>query len=256
MSTVRNEVVVVTGAGRGIGRALAERMAHEGARVVVNDLDVEVADEVATAIGGVAIAGDAASEEGVASLIEAAEHRLGPIDIFFGNAGVVSLGDAGADEIIWARSLEVNLMAHVRAARILVPRWLERGGGRLVITASAAGLLTMPDAAPYAASKHAVVGFAEWLSMTYGERGIVVQCICPQGVDTRMLQQLGASGRAAVQNGAVTPEQVAEATWHGLQDDRMLILPHPEVHKYYRQRAEDTDRWLRGMRTLLPTGKA
>jgi NAD(P)-dependent dehydrogenase (short-subunit alcohol dehydrogenase family) len=256
MSRAHNKVVVVTGAGRGIGRAIAERMAREGARIVVNDLDVEAAQEVATAIGGVAVAGDAASEEGVAALIDATEQRLGAIDMFFGNAGVVALGDAGADESLWAQSLEVNLMAHVRAARILVPRWLEGGGGRLVITASAAGLLTMPGAAPYAASKHAVVGFAEWLSMTYGDRGIVVQCICPQGVDTRMLAQLGDSGRAAVQNGAVTPEQVAEATWQGLQDDRMLILPHAEVRKYYRQRAEDTDRWLRGMRTLLPAGHA
>jgi NAD(P)-dependent dehydrogenase (short-subunit alcohol dehydrogenase family) len=249
---VHDKVVVVTGAGRGIGRAIAERMAHEGARVVVNDLDPEVAALVATSIGGVAAPGDAASEAGVSALIATAENSCGPIDVYFGNAGVMGLGDATADEAVWARSLEVNLLAHVRAARVLVPRWLQRGGGRLVITASAAGLLTAPGAAPYAAAKHAAVGFAEWLAMTYGDQGVVVQCICPQGVDTQMLQEMGSFGQAAVQNRSLSPEQVAEVVWQGLQDDRVLILPHPEVRKYVRHRAEDTDRWLRGMRTLLP----
>lgn len=249
---VRDQAVVVTGAARGIGRAIAAKMAAEGARVVVNDLDADGVERTAREVGGVAVPGDAASEAGVAALIEAAENQVGPIDIYFGNAGVISLGDATATEADWAKSLEVNLMAHVRTARILVPRWLERGGGRLVITASAAGLLTSPGAAAYAASKHAVVGFAEWLSVTYGGRGIVVQCICPQGVDTPMLQSMGSFGQSATHDGTITPEQVAEEAWQGLQDDRMLILPHPEVRRYYRMRADDTDRWLRGMRKLVP----
>jgi NAD(P)-dependent dehydrogenase (short-subunit alcohol dehydrogenase family) len=253
---VRGRVVVVTGAARGIGRALAARAAAEGARVVLNDLDADAVAATAREVGGLAVPGDAASEEGVAALVAAAEAEAGPVEVYFGNAGVISVGDAEAPEADWARALEVNLLAHVRAARILVPRWLERGGGRMVITASAAGLLTSPGAAPYAASKHAVVGFAEWLSMTYADRGIVVQCICPQGVDTRMLRELGTFSGSATQNGAVTPEQVAEEAWRGLADGRMLILPHPEVSRYYRMRAEDTDRWLRGMRTLLPAPEA
>lgn len=250
---IRDRVVVVTGAARGIGRAIAEKMAVEGARVVVNDLDADLVGEVADAIGGTAAPGDAASEAGVAALIEAAE-RVGPVEVFFGNAGVPGLGDVTASDADWQRALEINLLAHVRAARILVPEWLARGGGRLVITASAAGLLTMPGAAPYAASKHAAVAFAEWLSLTYGDRGVVVQCICPQGVQTQMLTQMGSFGDAAVQNGALTATDVADEVWRGLRDDRMLILPHPQVSRYYLNRATDTDRWLRGMRTLLPPG--
>jgi NAD(P)-dependent dehydrogenase (short-subunit alcohol dehydrogenase family) len=249
--SVRGQVVVVTGAGRGIGQAIAAKLAGEGARVVVNDLDGELAENVAAGLGGIAVGGDAATETGVEMLIETAERRVGPIDVFFGNAGVPGLGDVTAEDAIWMHTLEVNLLAHVRAARILVPRWLERGGGRLVITASAAGLLTMPGAAPYAASKHAAVAFAEWLSLTYGQRGVVVQCLCPQGVDTQMLEQMGSHGRAAVQNEALTADEVAEEVWRALDDDRMLILPHPQVRRYYRNRAEDTERWIRGMRTLL-----
>ena len=173
--------VVVTGAGNGIGRAIARRMAAEGARVVVNDIDADAARAVAAEIGGMALPGDAASEAGVAALISAATDHLGSIDVYFANAGIEVAAGLQASEADWQRSLDVNVMAHVRAARLLVPTWLERGSGRFVVTASAAGLLTMLGSAPYAVSKHAAVAFAEWLSATYGHRGIVVQAICPQG---------------------------------------------------------------------------
>jgi NAD(P)-dependent dehydrogenase (short-subunit alcohol dehydrogenase family) len=243
--------VVVTGAGHGIGRAIAERMAAQGARVVVNDLDAEAAEEVARAVGGgVAVPGDAATEEGVAHLVSTAREHLGKIDIFFANAGIdVGRGlDAPAED--WARAIEVNVMGHVRAAQQLVPAWLETGGGRFVVTASAAGLLTMLGSAPYSVTKHAAVGFAEWLSATYGHRGIVVQAICPQGVKTRMLEEAGPLQEVLSRDTALEPEQVADTVWHALQDDRFLILPHEEVAEYYKLRATDTDRWLAGMRRL------
>jgi NAD(P)-dependent dehydrogenase (short-subunit alcohol dehydrogenase family) len=247
---VQGAGVVVTGAGHGIGRALARRMAAEGARVVVNDLDPAAADAVARETGATAVPGDAASEEGVAHLVGAARDHLGKIDVYFANAGVdVGRGlDAPAED--WERSLEVNVMAHVRAARQLVPAWLETGGGRFVVTASAAGLLTMLGSPTYSVTKHAAIGFAEWLSATYGHRGVVVQAICPQGVRTRMLDEAGPLQEVLSHDTALEPEDVAESVWQGLQDDRFLILPHPEVADYYRLRASDTDRWLVGMRKL------
>jgi NAD(P)-dependent dehydrogenase (short-subunit alcohol dehydrogenase family) len=247
---VRGKGIVVTGAGHGIGRAIAIRMAAGGARVVVNDLDADAAVAVAAEIEGYAVPGDAASEGGVRRLVEEARARLGAIDVYFANAGVdVGAGlDTPAED--WATALEVNVMAHVRAARLLVPTWLEAGGGRFVVTASAAGLLTMLGGAPYSVSKHAAVGFAEWLSATYGHRGVTVQAICPQGVKTRMLADAGPLKELLSHDTALEPEDVAEAVWQGLADDRFLILPHPEVQGYYTSRATDTDRWLAGMRKL------
>lgn len=243
--------VVVTGAGHGIGRAIAARLAAQGARVVVNDIDEEAARRVATEIGGgVAVPGDAAGEEGVAQLVSQARDHLGKIDVYFANAGV-DLGaglDASAED--WARSIEVNVMAHVRAAQHLVPTWLETGGGRFVVTASAAGLLTMLGSPVYSVTKHAAIGFAEWLSATYGDRGIVVQAICPQGVRTRMLQEAGPLQEILSRDTALEPEQVADTVFHALHDDRFLILPHPEVAKYYAFRATNTDGWLAGMRKI------
>jgi NAD(P)-dependent dehydrogenase (short-subunit alcohol dehydrogenase family) len=242
--------VVVTGAGHGIGRALARRMAAEGARVVVNDLDETAVKDVATEIGGIAIPGDASSAEGVGELIATARDHLGKIDVYFANAGIDAGSGLDASAEDWARSLEVNVMAHVRAAQQLVPTWLETGGGRFVVTASAAGLLTMLGSPTYSVTKHAAIGFAEWLSATYGHRGVVVQAICPQGVRTRMLEEAGPLQELLSHDSALEPEDVAEAAWHGLQDDRFLILPHPEVAQYYALRATDTDRWLAGMRKL------
>jgi len=247
---VRGRGVVVTGAGHGIGRAIATRMAAEGARVVVNDLDADAATTVAEEIGGHPVPGDAATESGVEALVSAAREYLGGIDVYFSNAGI-DLG-AGLDtpDADWARALEVNVMAHVRAARQLVPTWLETGGGRFVVTASAAGLLTMLGNAPYSVTKHGAVAFAEWLSATYGHRGIVVQAICPQGVRTRMLDHAGPLRDLLSHDLALEPEQVAQTVWQALQEDRFLILPHPQVQDYYQYRATNTDGWLAGMGKL------
>ena len=242
--------VVVTGAGRGIGEALAVRMAAGGARVVVNDLDADAAERVAATIDGYAIPGDAASEVGVEHLIGQATDHLGHIDLYFANAGVESSTGLDSTEQTWDTSIEVNLMAHVRAARRLVPIWLDSGGGRLVVTASAAGLLTMPTSAPYAVTKHAAVAFAEWLAMTYGKRGIVVQALCPQGVNTRMVPEEGPIRDMLTRDGALEPAEVAEVVWQALEGTQFLILPHPQVHQYYVHRASDTDRWLAGMQKV------
>jgi len=242
--------IVVTGAGHGIGRALAARLAAEGARVLVNDLDAEAAGRVAEEIGGYAVPGDAASEEGVAALVDAARAHLGSIDAWFANAGIDRGQGLDAPEADWAASLEVDVLAHVRAARLLVPEWAERGSGRFVVTASAAGLLTMLGSPTYSVSKHAAVAFAEWLSATYRHRGVVVQAICPQGVKTRMLADAGALKDVLSHDTALEPEDVAEAMWQALQDDRFLVLPHPEVGDYYAVRATQTDRWLHGMNKL------
>ena len=248
---VAGKGVVVTGAGHGIGRALAARMAAEGARVVVNDLDADACRAVADEIGGYGVPGDCASETGVAALVEQATDLLGRVDVFFANAGVDTGAGLDASEQAWATALEVNLMAHVRAARALVPRWLaDEQGGRFVVTASAAGLLTMLGSPAYSATKHAAVGFAEWLSATYGHRGITVQAICPQGVQTRMLDEAGPLKDLLSHDTALTPEQVADTVTEALADDRFLVLPHPEVRDYYAHRATDTDRWLGGMRRI------
>ncbi|GAB3867538.1 SDR family oxidoreductase [Nocardioides maradonensis] len=250
MSEWKGRTAVVTGAAGGIGRALAQRLVAEGLRVVVNDLDPERTTATAEEIGALAIPGDGASEAGVTALVEAARAHLGEIDCWFANAGIARGETLDASEADWAASWEVNTMAHVRAARLLVPRWLERGGGRFVVTASAAGLLTALETATYSVTKHGAVAFAEWLSATYRHRGIVVQAICPQGVQTDMLAASGPMHDILVADGARTPEEVAEVTWQALQDGRFLVLPHPEAGTYYRHRAEDTDRWLAGMNKL------
>lgn len=242
--------VVVTGAGHGIGRALARRLASAGARVVVNDIDSDAANAVAAEIGGIAAPGDAASEPGVDRLMETAIQHLGFIEAYFANAGVDLSGGANAPDVDWNLSWEVNVMAHVRAARLLLPSWVEVGRGRFVITASAAGLLTMLGSAPYAVTKHAAVAFAEWMSATYGDQGVVVQAICPQGVRTRMLEEAGPVQAVLAKEEPLAPETVAGIVVDALDDDRFLVLPHPQVADYYAARAQDTDRWLRGMRKL------
>lgn len=247
---MKGQGVVVTGAAGGIGRAIAARLVAEGARVVVNDLDPDRTRDTAAEIGAHAVPGDSASESGTAALVSAAREHLGEVDAWFANAGVASGLGLEATEQEWAASWEVNTMAHVRAARALVPAWVERGRGRFVVTASAAGLLTALDAPAYSVTKHGAVAFAEWLSTTYRHRGIVVQAICPQGVQTAMLEQAGAAREVIAADGALTPEEVAETTWQALQDDRFLVLPHPEAARYYRHRATDTDGWLESMNRL------
>ncbi|MFJ8587122.1 SDR family oxidoreductase [Streptomyces sp. NPDC093595] len=242
MNTVQGTNVVVTGAGGGIGAALARRFAAEGARVVVNDIDPGRTKAVADEIGGIPVAGDASA------IVEEARDALGgTVDVYCANAGLASPGDAFAGEEVWAAAWDVNVMAHVRAARTLLPGWLERGSGRFVSTVSAAGLLTMVGAAPYSVSKHGAYAFAEWLSLTYRHRGLKVHAICPQGVRTDMLTAAGSAGELVLAPTAIEPEDVADALFAGIEADRFLILPHPEVAGYYRARATDPERWLSNM---------
>ena len=247
---LRDAGVVITGGGGGIGGALAARFAGAGARVVVADLDAGAADRVAREVGGVAVAGDAASETGVAALISRAKAELGEIDLFCANAGVAPHGGPEAPGEDWARAWEVNVMAHVRAANLLLPDWLERGRGHFLATVSAAGLLTMLGSAAYSVTKHGALAFAEWLSATYRHRGITVQAICPQGVRTNLLGQTGTEGQSLLTASAIEPDQVADAVLPALADGRFLILPHPEVADYYATRATTPDRWLAGMNKL------
>lgn len=253
--TPGGSTVVVTGAGNGIGAALARRLAAEGARVVVSDLDGPGAERTAAAVtdaGGEAlvVTGDAASEDGVTALVERTREVYGGIDAWFANAGVDRGRGLGATDDDWEASFRVNTMAHVRAARLLVPEWVGRGRGRFVVTASAAGLLTMLGAPAYSATKHSAVAFAEWLSATYRHRGVVVQAVCPQGVQTRMLAGAGPYQELLGRDSALTPEQVAEDVVRALRGDDFLILPHPEVADYYALRATEPDRWLRGMNRI------
>jgi NAD(P)-dependent dehydrogenase (short-subunit alcohol dehydrogenase family) len=242
--------VVVTGGGNGIGRALVRRAAAEGARVVVNDLAAVAAEEVAAEVGGLAVPGDVSNGEGTGRLVQAARAEFGEIDLFCANAGVAPPGGVEAPDEAWAHAWDLNVMAHVHAARALLPAWLERGRGHLLVTVSAAGLLTMLGAAAYSTTKQAALAFAEWLSITYGDRGITVQALCPQGVRTAMLERSGAAASLLLQDDAIEPEQVADAAMDGLRDGQFLILPHQEVGRYYAARATDPDRWLAGMRKL------
>src|SRR5580698_6744180 len=250
MTIISGAGVVVTGSGGGIGRAIARRLAADGARVVVNDLDPAAAHAVAAEIGGFAAPGDAGTERGVDELITAATGFLGEIDVYCSNAGTGAGTGPETPDDLWQRAWEVNTMAHVRAARALLPGWLARGSGTFVVTASAAGLLTMLGSAPYSVTKHAAVGFAEWLAATYGHRGLTVHCVCPQGVRTEMLANSGRAGDVVLAAAAIEPERVADALVAALAAGSFLVLPHPEVHDYYVSRATDTDRWLRGMSRL------
>ena len=251
MKLTPGTVAAVTGAGSGIGRALAQRFAAEGAKAVVCvDRDEPGAKATAAGIGGVAFRVDVAKEDEIAGLIETVERDIGPIDLFCANAGVGLGRGIGDDDADWMGSWNINVMAHVYAARALVPRMVERGHGYILTTASAAGLLTNLDSATYTVTKHAAVAFAEWLSMNYGDAGVKVSCLCPQGVRTPMLMAAGTHNATLAAGGVVEPEDAAEAVVQAIRDERFLVLPHPEVAGYYVARATDTDRWLAGMRRL------
>jgi NAD(P)-dependent dehydrogenase (short-subunit alcohol dehydrogenase family) len=242
MEALRDARVVVTGAGGGIGAALARRFAAEGARVVVNDLNEGAAKAVADEIGGICVPGDASA------VVEPARAALGGgIDVFCANAGIGSMAGAEAEDAVWERVWDVNVMAHVRAARALLPEWLERGEGRFIATVSAAGLLTMVGDAPYSVTKHGALAFAEWLAVTYRHRGVRVHAVCPQGVRTDMLRSAGHAGDLVLAPTAIEPEDVVEAVLQGIADERFLILPHPEAGAYYAARSRDTDHWIDGM---------
>ncbi|HEV7731152.1 MAG TPA: SDR family oxidoreductase [Candidatus Binatia bacterium] len=247
---LRDKICVVTGGASGIGRALAERFTAEGAkRVVVVDRDADGVRAVASAVGGVGMTADVSSEDDLRRVIEDTESQHGPIDLFCSNAGILTIGGAEVPTAEWQRIWDVNVMAHVFAARHLVPRMLARGGGYLLNTASAAGLLSQVGSAPYAVTKHAAVAFAEWLAITYGDRGIVVSVLCPQAVRTKMTEDFENGGVAGI-DGMLEPSALAQVVVEGLSDERFLILPHPEVAEYVRRKGEDVDRWIRGMRRL------
>jgi NAD(P)-dependent dehydrogenase (short-subunit alcohol dehydrogenase family) len=245
---VRDRVVVVTGAAGGIGRALAERFAAAGARTVVcADLDEAGARETA-GIAGVGRRIDVSSEDEVRALIEETEAVLGPIDLFCCNAGISIRGGPEVANEDWQRIWDINVMAHVFAARHLVPRMVARGGGYFLNTASAAGLLSQVGSAPYAVTKHAAVAFAEWLALTYGDEGIKVSVLCPQAVRTNMIR--GREHGVASIDGLMEPGPVADECLRCIEQETFLVLPHKEVLQYMRNKAENYDRWIGGMRKL------
>jgi NAD(P)-dependent dehydrogenase (short-subunit alcohol dehydrogenase family) len=253
MKSVAGAGVVVTGAGSGIGAALARRFVAEGARVVLNDVSAASVAAVAESCrqlgdgNAIAVPADAASEDGVAALISSARGELGEIDLYCANAGIARRGGPEATEADWAESWNVNVMAHVRAARLLLPAWLERGSGHLICTVSAAGLL---GSAPYSVTKHGALAFAEWLSLTHRHRGLTVQAICPMGVRTAMFDGTDPQMEKLLGADAIMPDDVADAVMAAIADGRFLILPHPDVARMYVGRAADPDRWLAGVNKI------
>lgn len=246
-----DKVVVVTGAARGIGFALARRFADAQPRAVVMvDIDEERLHASAREIGASAVACDVSSERNVESLVSQVESAHGRIDLYCSNAGIAIGGGPEASDEDWQRIWDVNLMAHVYAARHVLPGMLARKQGYLLGTVSAAGLLNHLFAAPYAVTKAAALSLFEWIAMAHGDEGIRVSCLCPQGVKTEMLSQERRRGLDFLTAGALEPEVVAEAVVEGLRQERFLILPHPEVAEYFRRKADDYDRWLGGMRRL------
>ena len=248
---IKDKVVVVTGAASGIGKALAARFAKEGARgVVCADLDGAAAKATAESVGGMGMRCDVGQEGDMNALVVAALEKYGAVDIFCSNAGIIGRHGLDASLKEWRQTMDVNFMAHVLAARAVVPIMLKQGAGYIVATASAAGLLMQVDSATYTVSKHAAVAFAEWLSVNYAERGIKVSCLCPQGVRTPML--LGPTGdrKSFLSEGSVSADDVASRVMEAIEAERFLILPHPEVAEYERRKTTDRDRWLGGMRRL------
>ena len=254
---MKGKVIVVTGGASGIGAALVRRFAHEGAAgLVVADRDADRAEAVAAEVGGLAVPTDVSVEAEVQALVERATARFGRVDVLCSNAGIALGGGVDAPRADWQRSWDINLMAHVYGAQAVLPQMLARGEGYLLQTASAAGLLSHPESALYAVSKHAAVSLAEWLSIQYGDRGIRVSCLCPQGVRTPMLMGADGSRKSFLLDAAITPEQVAEDVIQAMRAERFLVLPHPEVADYLRQKAGDVDRWLGGMRRLRAKAEA
>ena len=248
---IRGKVAIVTGGASGIGAGIAKRFAQEGARgVVVADLHAEPAQQVAAAIGenAIAVRCDVSREADIQALVAATRERFGQVDIFISNAGILGrMGGFELEDALWEKMWQVHGMAHVWAARAVVPEMVERGEGYFLVTASAAGLLNIVETAPYGVTKHAAVAFAEWLRIAYGRKGVRVSCLCPQSVQTAMTA--AGTGSAGL-DGVLTPEQVAGEVVATMRDEKFLVLPHPEVAKYFLAKAQDYDRWLGGMQKL------
>ena len=251
---LKDKVVVVTGAASGIGRSLCERFAKEGAKaVVVSDVDTVGMAETVARIGdtaeAVGIPCDVGNENDVNKLVEETLSRFQHIDLFCSNAGIFTPGNENVSTEAWQTIWDINVMAHIFAARAVLPGMLERGEGYLLNTSSAAGLLSQVGSAPYSVTKHAAIGFAEWLSITYGNRGIKVSALCPQAVRTAMTAGSEEGGVAGLE-GMLEPDQLADTVIETLAEERFLVLPHPEVLTYMRRKTDDYDRWLGGMRRL------
>ena len=244
---VTDKVIVVTGGACGVGMALCRKFAQEGAKtVVVVDIDELGAKAIAEEINGFPFRCDVTNEEDLLQVIEETEGKTGPIDLFCSNAGIMIKGGVEVPGEDWQRIWEINVLAHIHAAKIMIPRMIERGGGYLLNIASAAGLLTQIGSTPYSVTKHAAVGLAESLAITYGDDGIKVSVVCPQGIRTTMASE---DGIEAV-DGLLEPEQVADAVVEGLAEEQFLILPHPQVQAYIERKVSDYDRWINGMRKL------
>lgn len=246
-------VAVVTGAASGIGEALAHRLAVAGVRgVALADIDEKNLARVCDAIGDQALAvpTDVADEGAIQALVGRTEAAFGPVDLFCSNAGISIIGGAEVPDDEWDRIWRVNVLAHIRAARVLLPSMLDRGSGYFLNTASAAGLLTQIGSAPYSVTKHSAVAFAEWLAVTHGADGIGVSVLCPQGVRTQMTAGLGSDGGVVGVDGMLEPDVVADEAIRAVTEERFLVLPHPEVERYFQHKANDYERWLRGMQKL------
>ena len=246
---LKDKIIVVTGAASGIGRAMCLRYAEEGAKhIACVDRDLAGAEETARMMGGKAYQVDVAVKDQITGMIDAVEAEAGPIDLFCSNAGISIAGGVEVEDDEWQRIWEINVMSHVWAARHLVPLMSARGGGYLLNTSSAAGLLNQIGSAPYGVTKHAAVGLAEWLALTYGDQGIKVSVLCPQAVRTEMTR--GHEDHVAAINGMMEPGPVAEACVETIRAETFLVLPHKEVEQYMRNKTDNYDRWIGGMRKL------
>jgi len=242
------KTAIVTGGASGIGKAIAQKFIQEGARVAIADLQAGLLEATAKEIGALAVPTDVGSEAAIKALVKQVEDKLGPIDVFVSNAGLIRDGDEATSDADWNLNWSVHVMSHVYAARAVAKKMAARGSGYIVNTASAAGLLTSLPSASYAVTKHAAVAFAEWLAINYGDKGVRVSVLCPQAVRTPLIA--GRGGGAASVDGVIEPEQLAESVLRAMEKEEFLILPHPEVLSYMRRKTNDYDRWLAGMRRL------
>ena len=247
---IRNKVAIVTGGASGIGRSIVRRFAADGARgVVVADVNLEHAQAVADEIKGIAVRCDVSKEADIQALVATTRQHYGQVDAYISNAGILGrMGGLDLEDTLWDAMWNIHGMAHVWAARVVVPEMVARGEGFFMVTASAAGLLTIVESAPYAVTKHAAVAFAEWLRIAYGRKGVQVACLCPQSVQTNMIS--GTDGGSAAVNGILAPEVVAQEVVTTMDNGKFLVLPHPEVAQYFRNKGQDYERWIGGMQKM------